>query len=211
MISSVSARPPPVTSPTIPSFFQLRIFDDPMLRDSPSSIASMTRIEPGWMTFMNASDVMVLCPLADRLVVHLRFAAVGGCVSGRHCNANGSMGELLGVFPQRVNLGIHRARCPAARRRPCRPRRRPHAATRAISRMRWLSFLRVVLVWNEQPDLVRDRRFGRLLRQGRFRQAPRMPRERLWSTRRIEYRANIVSVPPWRVSRNRCSPRLTSL
>src|SRR5215204_1447213 len=52
MISSVSARPPPVTRPTIPSFFHARMFDEPMLRDSPSSIASMTSIEPGWSTFM---------------------------------------------------------------------------------------------------------------------------------------------------------------
>ena len=36
------------------------MFDDPMLRDSPSSIASMTSIAPGMSTFMNASEVMVL-------------------------------------------------------------------------------------------------------------------------------------------------------
>jgi hypothetical protein len=60
MISSVSARPPPVTKPTIPSFFQARMFDDPMLRDSPSPIASITSMAPGWSTFMNASEVIVL-------------------------------------------------------------------------------------------------------------------------------------------------------
>ena len=36
-----------------------RMFDEPMLRDSPSSIASMTSTDPGASTFMNASEVMV--------------------------------------------------------------------------------------------------------------------------------------------------------
>src|SRR6266478_6255665 len=47
MISSVSPSPPLVIRPTMPRFRLSRLLLDPMLRDSPSSIASMTRIDPG--------------------------------------------------------------------------------------------------------------------------------------------------------------------
>jgi hypothetical protein len=60
MISSVSASPPLVTRPTIPRLRQLWMFDEPMLRVSPSSIASIINIAPGKSASMNASDVSVL-------------------------------------------------------------------------------------------------------------------------------------------------------
>jgi hypothetical protein len=47
MISSLSARPPLVTTPSIPFLCHFMMLFDPMLRDSPSSAASMTRMEPG--------------------------------------------------------------------------------------------------------------------------------------------------------------------
>jgi len=45
MISSVSASPPLVTSPTMPRFCQLWMLKEPTLRDSPSSMASITRVQ----------------------------------------------------------------------------------------------------------------------------------------------------------------------